>query len=120
MPLPPAFFIPGFPADEFETRYAALAEACHSAVPDPAERIYSITFGDDGDEWTATVGLPLAGVHRRTGRVGDPATVLAIFPGTPFMVVTDYGVRDGVQSAFVNPFMAGQPTSVTYFTPERA
>jgi hypothetical protein len=49
--------------------------------------------------------------------VSDPATVLAIFPGDPFLVVTDKGVA-GVRSEWENPFMAGMPSSVARFAPE--
>jgi hypothetical protein len=95
-------------------------------VPEAGERIYSIEFGHDGVEWVATVGEKLLGTARRVTRrggkkseqirpVSDTAIVLAIFAGVPFMVVTNSGITAGLRSAFVNPFMAGQPKSVTHF-----
>jgi hypothetical protein len=91
-------------------------------------RIYSIHFNHDGEEWIATVGEQLRGTRTRTRRRGgrnvdvtnelrDPATVLAIFSGTPFFVVTNARPITGLVSAWVNPFMAGQPNSVSYFDP---
>lgn len=47
--------------------------------------------------------------------LSDSAQVLAIFPGNPYLVVTNYRITDGVRSAWENPFMAGRPTSVTFF-----
>lgn len=56
----------------------------------------------------------------RNGRisrpVGDSASVLAIFPGNPYIVVTDAGRTGGLLSRWVNPFMAGKPRSVAYFS----
>jgi hypothetical protein len=47
--------------------------------------------------WTATVGVALHGVRpdwvRGKGQLSDLATVLAGFPGTPYVVVTDYRRR---------------------------
>ncbi len=42
--------------------------------------------------------------------------VLAIFPGTPFKVVTNHRIPGNVRSAWENPFMAGEPKSVAYFS----
>jgi hypothetical protein len=123
----PAFFLPVATPETQEEMYADLAKWCHRSVPNIDKRIYSITYFHDGEEWTATVGESLRGVRRRTTRsqgkkiertqpVSDPATVLAIFPGIPFMVVTNHGIEDNVRSAWVNPFMAGQPNAVSYFS----
>ncbi len=97
-----------------------------------SERIYSIDFvGHDGVTWTATVGEQLHGLKepRRTRRprsltaplprptkVGDRATVLAIFRSQTFIVVTNHLIGgNSVGSAFVNPFLAGEPIRVTRF-----
>ena len=122
----PAFFTPGGTREDQETVYAELARWCGRPVPPLRERIYSITYRHDGEEWVATVGEHLRGSQRsirRRGRrkvettvpVADPATVLAIFAGTPFMVVTNFRIVPGIRSAWENPFLAGQPQSVTYF-----
>jgi hypothetical protein len=121
------FFVPdgdGKPVQD-EAIYAALAELGRSA-PQPADRrTRSITWTSRGEDWTATVGARLRGVKvtrrppsrggPRTERLDDPATVLAIFPGDPYMVVTNQGL--GVQrSAWVNPIMTSRnPSAVEYF-----
>jgi hypothetical protein len=119
---PPAFFIPTCPPDEQEERYANFALRCGRPVPKPAQRVYSITFVHDGVKWTATVGETLHGIEQQTSRSirrreerfrrSDPTTVLAIFPGDPYWVVTD-----ARNTAFANPFMASrQPERVTCFS----
>ena len=130
MPETRAFFVPpehpNFTPEQQESAYVEFAAMCHSPVPEPGQRIYSIRYNHDGTEWTATVGETLRGVRRKTVRsrgvkreqtsqVSDPATVLAIFPGVPYQVVTSEGWWPNVRSGRVNPFMAGQPTSMTYF-----
>ncbi len=46
----------------------------------------------------------------------DEATVLAIFPGVPYVVVTDKGFNPQVRSMWVNPFMASSnPVSLNTF-----
>jgi hypothetical protein len=129
----PQFFVPA-PAkpDKQESAYAEFAKWCGRAVPGPESRIYSITFVHDGEEWTATVSESLRGKRIRSTRsrgvkvereqpVSDPAVVLAIFEGLPYMVVTNHrlGGRN-VGSAWENPFLAGQPKSVTYFSKPEA
>jgi hypothetical protein len=120
------FFVPAATDENIDEVYASFAEMCHRSVPPPDRRIYSIRFIHDGTEWTATVGEPLRGTRTRkrrrrgqnvevTEQASDPATVLAIFAGTPFLVVTNAQPITGVVSAWVNPFMAGQPESVTFF-----
>lgn len=125
---PPAFFVPAATAENLEAVYADLAKFC-GQPPQPSERrIYSITYVHNGETWTATVGKKLSGKGSRTKRikgknveqsygVSDPATVLAIFPGYPYMVVTNHRLAGNVGSAWENPFLAGQPKSVTYFEP---
>lgn len=132
MPESRAFYVPpehpDFTPEQQEAAYAEFAAMCRHPLPEPGKRIYSITFTHDGEEWTATVGETLRGVRYKTVRsrgqkveqripVSDPATVLAIFPGDPYFVVTSHRFWGNVRSAWENPFMAGRPQSVTYFSP---
>jgi len=125
----PTFFLPpgtGTP-EQWETWYADLARMCGCSVPSPDKRIYSITYTHDGDVWTATVGKIQQGIRLRVGKhrgrrierripLSDPATTLAIFAGPPCQVVTNEGLGgQTVGSRCVNPFLAGEPTSITYF-----
>jgi hypothetical protein len=126
---PPPFFVPGCDPSKQEAVYQELARrAAQWGVPlDIGQRIYSITFIQDGKEqWTATVGEQLRGhtvadpqaraKKRRFSRpLSDPAKVLAIFAGAPYVVVTDARINPDVRSTFESPFLAGIPTSVTYF-----
>ena len=118
------FFVPAAEAEKLEDTYASLAKMCRASPPSPDKRIYSIHFVHDGTDWTATVGETLKGTNTRkrtrggrkvevTTPVSDPATVLAIFAGNPFMVATTGGIV--VRSSWVNPFMAGIPTRVVFF-----
>lgn len=122
----PQFFVPGATRESQEELYRTYAKWCNRPVPTAAERIYSITFVHDGDHWNVTVGKTLSGTERstRTRRgssneptrfLSDPARVLAIFPGSPYLVVTNYRIAASVRSAWENPFMVGRPTSVTHF-----
>ena len=130
MEKPPAFFVPAAPPENQEKVYAELAKLGRCAVPLVERRIYSITYTHDGEEWTATVGEHLKGVRYRTSRVkgqkvereqrlSDPAVVLAIFGGDPFFVVTNHRIVGNVGSRWENPFMAGRPHSVAYFSTEK-
>ncbi len=121
----PQFFVPFVAAAEQEAAYERMARRCRRSPAAVAERIYSITFTQNSEAWTAKVGETLEGVRRRItrsggkrvpreSRVSDPATVLAIFAGTPFIVFTNKG-QAGVRSAWENPFMAGQPRAVSFF-----
>lgn len=123
----PVFFVPAATPDNQESVYADFAKWCQTPVPKPNQRIYAITYNHDGDQWTATVGEPLRGVRRsvvrsrgqkveRSQQLSDPAIVLAIFPGHPYFVVTNHRIGGNVGSGWENPFMAGQPTSVRYFS----
>ena len=122
----PEFFVPMVPTKNQEEMYSQLAQWCHQPVPEPQDRIYSITFVHDGEEWTATVGEYLRGVKYRQSRskghkveqrvpLSDPAIVLAIFPGNPFVVVTNHQIAGDIDSAWENPFLAGEPISTTHF-----
>jgi hypothetical protein len=123
------FFVPKGEPDESEAVYEGFARWCGVAVPPVSKRIASINFTHDAAQWTATVGEHLRGSltrrRRRKGRMvdvttalSDGATVLAIFAGDPYLVVTDARPRGDLVSGWVNPFMAGLPTSVSYFEPE--
>ncbi len=131
----PAFFVPFATVENQEEVYAGLADWAHKnyapamrwkrdSLPPPEQRIYSIKFSRDGEQWTATVGEQLRGERsrkpRRRGAVqrvetlSDRATVLAIFPGDPYIVVTNANIGN-VPSFFANPFMAGRPHGVVLF-----
>lgn len=132
----PTFFVPAETPETYEAKFAKLAKFAGKTVPPLSERIYSITFDADGvlEEWTATVGKSLRGHRRRITRprgrkkfelvpqlerlqpLSDRATVLAIFEAVPYVVVTNKHVDPTVRSIFENPFLAGQPKSVTHFT----
>ena len=124
----PVFFVPDRSSDEQEAEYADLAKVCNCLVPPLGKRIYSIQYKHDSVNWIATVGQTLRGkslTQRRRGKEkyyqetshGDPATVLAIFDASPcFMVFTDGGFASRSRTAWANPFMAGKPDHVEYFT----
>ena len=126
MTTTPAFFVPAATAENQESVFQDFAKWCSVPAPAVESRIYSIVFGHDGEVWTATVGESLRGERtktvkaqgkkvERTSQVSDPAVVLAIFPGSPFMVVTNHNIAGNVGSRWANPFLAGQPKSITYF-----
>jgi hypothetical protein len=124
----PAFFLPPiahYNASEQDAAYIEIAKKCGRDVP--AQRVYSITFRQASDYWSATVGETLTGSKtpqielgdnstEQTTQLDDAATVVAIFPGTPYLVVTDSGIISGGRTTWENPFFAGVPTSVTYFS----
>lgn len=120
------FFVPHAVEGKDEELYEQLAKLAGRPVPSAAERIASIRWMHDGDEWTAVVGAQLRGTRTRmrtrqrkrvevTTPLSDPATVLVIFPGSPWLVVTDAPPIGPSRSRWVNPFMAGVPTSSTRF-----
>ena len=120
-------FVPRSYPGEHRTGVRVPSEDVPRSVPDVTKRIYSIRYTHDGAEWTATVGEELRGTRTRkrprkeqvvevTEQLSDPATVLAIFAGSPYMVTTNARLA-GARSAWENPFMTGQPNSITYFDP---
>jgi hypothetical protein len=122
----PLFFIPNLDSNDYEARFAAFAGLARRPVPSASERVYSIVFVHNGEEWTATVGRTLQGLRRepskkrsqaqqREKHLSDPALVLAIFPGNPFVVVTNHRNPGNVHSAWKNPFLAGSPGAVKHF-----
>jgi hypothetical protein len=121
----PKFFVPAATEANTERVYAGFAKSCGVPVPAMPKRIFSITFRHDGGVWTATVGKQLTGTKYVTkGRgsnknesslgVSDPAIVLAIFPGNPYMVSTSGGIVH--RTVWANPFLAGVPDSVIPFS----
>ena len=115
------FFVPGVPAKDQEQAYNELALACGCAPAPTGKRIRSITFRSNGETWTATVGEKLSGSATKKSRAGgqrieravplsNGSTVLAIFAGVPFRVW-----HDGASRVWSNPFLAGEPSSVTMF-----
>ena len=117
MPTPPLFFLPFLPSELAEASYAHMAEKCDKIAPGPRGRVYSISFVHERVVWVATVGKHLKGhrpSHRGTARlIEDPAMVLAIFPGTPYTIVTD--ALHTIGSNFQNIFF-GTPVEVEYFS----
>jgi len=124
----PNFFVPAASnSDQAEHVYASLATSASCSVPEPGKRIYSITFRSRNETWTATVGEALSGttdevrdrrgnIKKRSSTVGDPAIVVAMFPGVPFRVFTNHGLDGvGVGSRWANPLLAGGPVRVEYF-----
>ncbi len=121
-----AFFIPRASDDEQAERlYDAFAEFAGCAPAPPAERVRAISFPHDGAEWVAEVGEELRG--RRTTRqlrrgefversrtISSTSRVLAVYPGTPFTVVTDAQPITSAPSEWANPFTA-EPDTVTLF-----
>lgn len=120
----PAFFIPNVDEAKVEEAYAIMAKYCGRPMPSVGERIYSITFKHDGVDWTATVGETLKGIKyvmnrgRETRQPhSDQATVIAIFPGTPYVVFTSKGPTFGAdRSTWENPFWAGEPRTIRRFS----
>jgi hypothetical protein len=120
------FFLPrASDDDQAERLYDALAEfaGCEPAPVD--RRIRSIAFDHDGAQWVAEVGEELRGrrttqqlrrgeLIERTEHLSSTSRVLAIYPGTPFVVVTDAQPITGAPSEWANPLFA-QPARVTYF-----
>ncbi len=91
----------------------------------PGQRVHSIAFTHDGARWIAEVGQELRGrrttqqlrrgeLIERIEHLSSSARVLAVYPGTPFVVVTDAQPITGTPSEWANPFTA-QPEEVTPF-----
>jgi hypothetical protein len=122
------FFLPrSGDAERAERLYGALAEfaGCEPAPRD--RRVHAIAFRQDGADWSATVGEELSGrrttrqlrrgeVVERTEHLASATRVLAIYPGTPYTIVTDAQPITGEPSEWANPFSA-QPDAVTLFDP---
>jgi hypothetical protein len=112
-------FIPGVADDDVEERYAEFARLCGALVPADGNRIESIVFTHNAERWTATVGQTLLGEKTQTRRrkggaveitspLSDPAKVLAIFPGDPYLILTDARPLTPLVSHRENPFMQSE------------
>ena len=121
MDEPPPFFLPDVPAGEQEARYADMAAFAGCAAPPIGERIYSITFGHDGIEWTASVGRSMRGKKGEMKRIRgqrvwketpvfDSTVIAAIFPGHPYVIF-----HTGGRSPWQNPFYSGDVRSIRRF-----
>jgi hypothetical protein len=121
-----SFFLPrASDQDQAERLYEALAEFAGCEPAPPGERVAAISFTQDGARWTAAVGEELAGVRttqqlrrgellERTEQLSSASRVLAVYPGTPYVVVTDAQPITGTPSEWANPFLV-QPDEVTLF-----
>ncbi len=121
-----AFFLPrASDDDQAERLYDALAEFAGCDPAAPGQRVQSIEFSQDDARWVAEVGKELSAQRRtqrlrrgelleHTEQLTSTARVLAIYPGTPFMVVIDAQPITGTPSEWANPFSA-RPDRVTYF-----
>jgi hypothetical protein len=117
----PQFFLPKIDPEKQEQAYAEIARFAGARTAPDGERVYSIEFVHNGVEWTATVGERMTGIeHVRkksrgkmaefTRHHSDRATIMAIFPGHPYVVI-----HDAAAMVWTNPFMAGVPRRVTRF-----
>lgn len=117
------FFVPQVDADKQEEAYGEIAAFVGAAKPDAGRRVRSITWTHNRVRWTATVGEQLRGVETVvTGRGRQKRerevprhtsdTVLAIFPGSTFMIAHDNHSRVWNLPIYANP------TSVEPFEPE--
>ncbi|MGY1857548.1 hypothetical protein [Modestobacter sp. SYSU DS0290] len=121
-----AFFVPrSADAEQAERLYDALAEFAGVEAAPAAERVRAITFRQDDAVWHAEVGEELRGerttrllrrgeVLEHTETLTSASRVLAIYPGSPFSVVTDAQPITGAPSEWANPFTA-VPDQVTRF-----
>ncbi|MGY2081708.1 hypothetical protein [Modestobacter sp. SYSU DS0657] len=121
-----AFFVPrAADAEQAERLYDALAEFAGCEPAPAGERVRAITFTQDDARWTAEVGEELRGerttrllrrgeVLEHTEELTSASRVLAIYPGSPFTVVTDAQPITGAASEWANPFTAS-PDQVTRF-----
>jgi hypothetical protein len=120
------FFFPRASDDEQAERlYEALAEFAGTEPAPVGRRVHAIAFTHDGAQWVARVGDELSGrrttqqlrrgeLIERTEHLSSSSRVLAIYPGTPHVVVTDAQPITGTPSEWANPFTA-RPDSVTFF-----
>ena len=120
------FFFPRAGDDEQAERlYEALADFAGAQPAPAAARVHAIAFSHDGASWVARVGEELAGrrttrqlrrgeLIERTEQLSSSSRVLAIYPGSPYVVVTDAQPITGTPSEWANPFTA-EPETVTYF-----
>lgn len=117
----PAFFLPNVEREKQEEAYREMGQRAGAGAFDVAEAVYSISWRHDGVDWTATVGETLCGVEtvelgrgrnktfRDVPRRTDD-TVLAIYPGDPFVIAHDSKSR-----TWNWPIYAGRPSRVVRF-----
>ncbi|MET3723424.1 hypothetical protein [Sphingomonas trueperi] len=116
-----AFFMPFIDQNDWEDTYKNLPKV-FGGIPkhDKNERVLAITWDHGGEHLTAQVGEQIKGSKTiETGRgrekrfIDVPAsygdTVIAIYPGHPFVIVHDN------KSKVWNLPISAQPTSITYF-----
>lgn len=126
----PVFFVPGAKEGKDEDVYRELANFAKTVCPKEGDRVYSITFQNRSETWTATVGESLQGMKDEftqrgdrlslyERRVSDPAIVVAIFPSAPYVVVTDHCLYLDAKSAWENPIRAGNPENIVYFSKQK-
>jgi hypothetical protein len=121
----PFFFPRASDDDQAERLYGALADFAGTEPAPAGRRVHAIAFPHEGARWVARVGDELRGERttqqlrrgeliERTEELSSSSRVLAIYPGTPFVVVTDAQPITGAPSEWANPFTA-QPDEVTWF-----
>jgi hypothetical protein len=110
------FFLPVTAEDEYEQRFAELARFAGASVPAPGARLWAVQWESDGEVWEATVGELLVRVTPPP-RVQDSAAVMAIFPGTPYLIVTSAQPLTSLRSGWHNPISAGVPPQVRKTVP---
>ena len=147
-----SFFVPGAAdaelsdaelSDADEAAYRGLAQVAGRVPAAPGRRIRQVAFKVGRESWTAEVGRKMAGTrpeHRRrkgeftttTEKLSGHATVLAIFEGTPFAIMTDEQADEqpdeqpdeqqaasapsaSESSPSTNPHLVEKPSRVAYF-----
>ena len=125
------FFVPGAPDGDDEAAYLRLAESAGVSPAGQGRRVRRASFRRGHESWTVTVGETPRGTRpqhrRRKGEftttldtLTDPATVLAIFAGDSFAVVTDAAPLGVGESALPNPLVFARATGVLYFPSDDA
>ena len=121
-----AFFVPrASDGEQADRLYDAFAEFAGCEPAPPEQRVRSITFTQDGAQWVASVGEELRGERRtqqlrrgelieRTETLTSTSRVLAVYPGSPFTVVTDAQPITSAPSEWANPFTV-EPSEVVHF-----
>jgi hypothetical protein len=121
-----AFFVPrASDGEQAERLYDAFAEFAGCEPAPPAHRVHSIVFTQDGAQWIAEVGAELRGERtmrrlrrgeliEHTEELSSTSRVLAVYPGSPFTVVTDAQPITSASSEWANPFTT-EPDRVTLF-----
>lgn len=112
------FFVPdvdGLPGDP-EERYQELARRAGAVAPPHGERIRTVAFTSDREEWTATVGQTMRGTTSKGERLRPGPEVVAIFPTLTSAALPDRFTdranateivvfRPGTQGEWQNPAM---------------